>query len=427
MSAPRVSVVIPVYNGERYLAATIESVLAQTRPPDEVIVVDDGSTDGSAQIAERYATRGVRCHSQANAGGGAARNRGIALSRGDFIAFLDADDLWEPVKLQLQLDAFAAEPSLDLVFGRVSHFVSPDLDPEEAGRLVCPPGLHPGYLTSALLARSEAMERVGSFREDLTVGEFVDWMARARELGLREAMLPDRVFSRRLHKTNQGVVHGSDRSDFARVVKAALERRRAADAFPAAVDKPRLCITFDDGPDPEWTPRVLDELAAAGARATFFVIAPAAVEHAAIVERALDEGHAIEFHCTEHLSHGEIGREQAERDVRDGLRMLRERFGEELLSVWRPPYGATAPWQEEVAADAGLQLITWDVDTRDWTGRPAEEMLADARPALFDGAVVLMHDGSSEGGSSRAETVRLVRMLSELAGGFDHVGRRVPT
>ena len=100
MSERRVSVVIPVHDGERYLAAAIESVLEQTLPPAEVIVVDDGSTDSSVQVAERYAPQGVRCHSQANAGGGAARNRGVALSEGDFIAFLDADDLWELGKLE---------------------------------------------------------------------------------------------------------------------------------------------------------------------------------------------------------------------------------------------------------------------------------------------------------------------------------------
>ena len=427
MSEPRVSVVVPVHDGERYLAAAIESVLGQTRPPAEVIVVDDGSTDGSVQVAERYAPRGVRCHSQANAGGGAARNRGVALSDGDFIAFLDADDLWERGKLELQLAAFAADPSLDLVFGRVRQFVSPDLDPEDARRLVCPPGLDPGYIPSAVLMRRAAMERVGPLREDLDVGEFVDWMARAREAGLRDTMLPDHVVSRRLHKTNQGVIHATDRSDFARVVKAALERRRAGAGTPAAVQKPRLCLTFDDGPDPDWTPRVLDELAAAGAIATFFVIAPKAVRHADIVERAIEEGHAIELHCTEHVRHSEIGREEGERDVREGLRMLRDRFGDEHVSLWRPPFGDAAPWQQEVAADAGLELITWDVDTHDWTGRTAEEMLAAARPALFDGAVVLMHDGSADGGEGAAETIRLVGMLAELAGGFGHAGPRVRT
>jgi peptidoglycan/xylan/chitin deacetylase (PgdA/CDA1 family) len=115
-------------------------------------------------------------------------------------------------------------------------------------------------------------------------------------------------------------------------------------------------------------------------------------------------------------------REQGERDVRQGLKMLRDRFGPDLVSLWRPPFGAGAAWQQEVAAAAGLELVTWDVDTRDWTGRSAEEMVADARPILFDGAIVLMHDGAADGDSRRAQTVRLLPMLAEIADGFDRLG-----
>jgi glycosyltransferase involved in cell wall biosynthesis len=226
---PRVSVVIPVYNGERHVGAAIESVLAQTAPAFEVLVVDDGSTDGSAAVAARYAPR-VQVHSQENAGAGATRNRAIELARGDMVAFLDADDLWTPSKLELQLAAMAAEPAPDLVFGHVEQFVDPDIDPADAARIDCPAGLQPGYLPGALLARRAAFERVGPFREDLRVGEFVDWMARAHELGLRESMLDEHVLFRRLHDTNQSLRDQRERSDFARVAKAALDRRRAAAA-----------------------------------------------------------------------------------------------------------------------------------------------------------------------------------------------------
>jgi glycosyltransferase involved in cell wall biosynthesis len=230
--APRVSVIIPVYNGERYLTQAIESVLAQTSPPFEVIVVDDGSTDGSASVAERYAPR-VKVHSQPNAGIGATRNRGVALAQGELIAFLDADDLWSPRKLELQLAALARDPAPDFVLGHVEQFIQPGLDPVAAARIDCPSGLQPGYLPGAALIRREALDRVGPFREDLRVGEFVDWMARAREIGLREAMLPEHVLSRRLHDTNQSLKERSDMTDFVRVVKASLDRRRAAAAAAA--------------------------------------------------------------------------------------------------------------------------------------------------------------------------------------------------
>jgi glycosyltransferase involved in cell wall biosynthesis len=222
-----VSVVIPAHNAERYLAAAIDSVLAQTRAPHQVVVIDDGSTDGTPGVAKSYAGL-VACHRQQNAGIGATRNRGVALSQGDYVAFLDADDLWEPDKLERQLAVFDSDPSLDLVLGQVRQFIDPGLSRKEAARIACPSGLQPGYLPGALLARRATFERVGPFRTDLKVGEFVDWMARAREAGLREEMLADQVLSRRLHDTNQSVRHRSQMTDFARVAKAALDRRRAA-------------------------------------------------------------------------------------------------------------------------------------------------------------------------------------------------------
>ncbi len=227
MTSPRVSVVIPVHNGEQYLAEAIESVLEQTSPPFEVLVVDDGSTDASAALADRYRPQ-VRCTSQPHAGAGSARNRGIALTSGEYLAFLDADDLWAPTKLARQIAEIVSDPTIDLVFGHMRHFVSQDLDPIEAACLRCPPEAQPGYHCGAMLARRTALRRVGPFREDLRVGEFVDWIARAREHRLREAMLTGVVLSRRLHATNLSRQDMLDRRDFARVVKASLDRRRAA-------------------------------------------------------------------------------------------------------------------------------------------------------------------------------------------------------
>jgi glycosyltransferase involved in cell wall biosynthesis len=225
MPFPLVSVVVPVHNGERYVRDAIESVLRRGHRSLEVIVVDDGSTDGGASVAERCGPR-VRVHRQDRAGAGAARNYGVRLARGAYLAFLDADDLWTVASLTSRLEALCADPSLDLVFGHVRHFVSPDLDPARASRIFCPPGAQPGYLPSCMLARREAVERVGPFREDLRIGEFVDWMARARECALREAMVADTVVLRRIHGANQGIRHRDHRGDFARVVKAALDRRR---------------------------------------------------------------------------------------------------------------------------------------------------------------------------------------------------------
>jgi glycosyltransferase involved in cell wall biosynthesis len=228
VSLPAVSVIVPVRDGERYLGEALESALNQQPQPLEVIVVDDGSGDASATVAESFGSP-VRVLRQPSAGAGPARNRGIAAARGDVIGLLDADDLWTPNALSARLPEFERVPAPDLVWGWVRQFRSPDLDPALANRIRCPEASQPAHLTSGLLATRRAIESVGLFRSDLAVGEFIDWVARARELGQREAIVSELVLWRRLHASNQGVRHREDLGDMARVVKASLDRRRAAD------------------------------------------------------------------------------------------------------------------------------------------------------------------------------------------------------
>src|SRR5438552_4956137 len=124
-----ISVVIAVYNTERYLGEAIESALNQTLAPEEVIVIDDGSTDGTQAVAEGFGDA-IRYERRTRAGFAAGRNRGVELSSGDYLAFLDADDRFVPDQLEQQLAALEADPKLDAVFGHVREFISPELDPE---------------------------------------------------------------------------------------------------------------------------------------------------------------------------------------------------------------------------------------------------------------------------------------------------------
>ena len=221
-----VSVVIPVYNAERYLAEAIDSALAQTFPPAEILVLDDGSTDGSAAVAGRYAAS-AKYYALEHGGQGAARNRGAEIARGEFIAFLDADDLWAGNKLALQMAAFERDPGLDMVFGFARQFYSPELreqDPEKIKRLEKP---MPGYVPGTLLIKRESFFRTGPFATTWHVGEFVDWYLRATDLGLRQALIPDVVLKRRVHTTNLGVRERESQTDYVRILKASIDRRRA--------------------------------------------------------------------------------------------------------------------------------------------------------------------------------------------------------
>jgi glycosyltransferase involved in cell wall biosynthesis len=214
-----VSVLICVRNGERYLRAAIESALAQTVPPHEVIVIDDGSSDGSAAVARSF-DGGVRLIQQRPLGIGPARNTALDAATGDFAGYLDADDLWDPRRLEVQLAAFERDPSLDLVFGHIRHFA--DRVPDELSEPQAAP------YGGTLLLRRAAAERVGPFPTDVRVGEFLDWILRARDLGLREAMVPDVVLLRRQHAANITRREEAPFGDFARLLKASIDRRRAS-------------------------------------------------------------------------------------------------------------------------------------------------------------------------------------------------------
>ncbi|MEP7356397.1 MAG: glycosyltransferase family A protein, partial [Anaerolineales bacterium] len=127
-SSPRITVIVNSYNSRPYIAEALDSVLAQTLAPFELLVMDDGSTDGTADVVRAYGPR-VQWHQQPRAGVAAARNNIVPRARGDLIAFLDADDFWTPTKLEIQAAAFRASPTPDAVFGHVQQLISPDLDP----------------------------------------------------------------------------------------------------------------------------------------------------------------------------------------------------------------------------------------------------------------------------------------------------------
>ena len=224
---PLISVMIGAYNAAPYLGEAIESVFAQDYEPIELIVVDDGSTDGTADVARGFAQ--VHVIQQENGGNGAARNRAVENASGELYAFLDADDRFTPGKLTLQKAELDADPGLDIVFGHVREFLSPELDEDTRAGLRPPaPEPMPWTAPNLMLVRRESFERVGPFTTAVRVGVTVDWFARAAEAGLRYSILPDVVLERRLHTQNNGLRESASRSQYLEVIRQAMERRRAA-------------------------------------------------------------------------------------------------------------------------------------------------------------------------------------------------------
>ena len=220
-----ISVIIPVYNGENYLAEAIKSVLAQTYRPLEVIVVDDGSTDGTSNVVKQLGSN-VQYYYQANGGTGSARNRGIGVTKGDFFAFLDADDIWLEDKLMRQMAVFQANPGVDIVFGHAKQFYSPELDESIRQNIYIHAEIMPAHLPCAMLAKREAFYKVGLFETNWQVGQDVSWYMRALEHNLNMVMLPEVVYKRRLHKTNKGITQRAFMGDRLKQIKASLDRRR---------------------------------------------------------------------------------------------------------------------------------------------------------------------------------------------------------
>ncbi len=178
-------------------------------------------------------------------------------------------------------------------------------------------------------------------------------------------------------------------------------------------------LTFDDGPDPDWTPPLLDLLGRAGARATFFPIASRAARQSRLVGRILAEGHAVGLHCHEHVRHSSRSLHWVRNDTARALELLGS-IGVRP-SLWRTPWGDTTTGSARVAREYRLRIVGWTVDTHDWRGDGAADMLRLTAPALRAGAVVLAHDGIGPGAlrdnaRQTVEYVRLVAAHAEQAG-----------
>lgn len=214
-----VSIIVPVYNGERFLDTALNSVLAQTYRPIEIIVIDDGSTDHTAKVAQSHEQ--VRYAYQTNGGIGEALNHGITLATGDYFSFLDADDLWTENKLTRQLQCFASDISLEAVFGHLQQFYG---DPDSPGPNVSTP--LEGYFKGTMLISRAAFFRVGLFDPQWRTGDFIDWFLRAREKNLKCIMLDDVFLKRRIHEDNLGRRERDQRITYVHILKQALDRRQ---------------------------------------------------------------------------------------------------------------------------------------------------------------------------------------------------------
>ena len=222
-----ISCIIAVYNGERFIKEALDSILEQSYPSLEVIVVDDGSTDKTRDLVTGYGARVVYVW-QENGGPGAARNRGLDSATGEFVAFLDADDLWHPEKLMIQMRRFEERPELELCVAHAQNFWAQELEEEqeqfEGHRLSKPT---PCYLTQAILARKNLFDKLGYFNTRFRHVHDSEWFVRASDQGIVTELLPDVLVYRRLHKDNRSRnMADASRDEYLELMKASIDRKR---------------------------------------------------------------------------------------------------------------------------------------------------------------------------------------------------------
>jgi len=214
-----VSVIIPAFNAAGLIGEAIETVLQQTRRPQQIVVVDDGSTDATHSVVAKFPEASY--FAQDNSGAAQARNAGARHVTSPFLCFLDADDLWPADRIERQLSCLEADPTMDIVCGSMVQFQR-DRDGkmvELSKPLAC-------HLPSVMLMRTKVFRTVGPFSPKWKVGETIEWVSRAVDAGVRRGSIADVVLLRRVHEQNLGKVVSAPSHEYLQMLREVMVRRR---------------------------------------------------------------------------------------------------------------------------------------------------------------------------------------------------------
>jgi glycosyltransferase involved in cell wall biosynthesis len=219
---PLVSVIVPAYQAEAFLGEALESALGQDCGPLEVLVVDDGSTDRTREVALAYPVQLLR---SPHRGPAAARNAGLALARGEFVTILDADDVWPIDRLSRQVEHLRGHPEHGIVLGLTEIFLTPG-QPRPPHWPVAHSGRPIPAVAGSMLARAEVFEIVGGFDEDLRQCEDIDWLARVKDAGIQAGTIDHVVLRYRIHANNTSRDTAANKATLLRVLRDSVRRQQ---------------------------------------------------------------------------------------------------------------------------------------------------------------------------------------------------------
>ena len=192
-----------------------------------------------------------------------------------------------------------------------------------------------------------------------------------------------------------------------------VEAARIIYSFAGDRARPRVALTFDDGPHPRYTPQILDILKEYGVRATFFSVGSNAENYPHLIRRICEEGHELGNHTHNHFHVAKLSREQLCADIESCQEVL-GRLGQREITLFRPPEGVCTKDLKNYCEQNGMTIVLWSIDTRDWAHTPIEEICENVRKNAKDGAIILMHDFIGKKSPTPAALRRILPMLQEL-------------
>jgi len=224
MSELSFSVIVPVYNGQKYLRDTLESLVTQDYSSFEIIAVDDGSSDSSAEIIQSY--NSVKYIYQDNQGNAVARNRGIASSTNDVIALIDQDDLWVPEKLSTFAGYFTSHPEIDFAVAKARVFLSQGIEVPTWCRDNLLNRDIVDYSPGSIVFRRRLFNRIGPFDQSLVSGHDTDWILRVKDSDTPMGVLPDVLLLKRVHEANQSAEVTRIHAELLEVFRRSIKRNK---------------------------------------------------------------------------------------------------------------------------------------------------------------------------------------------------------